>query len=85
MLTPDPDALLRRTAVAAALTAAGYPISPATLATMAVRGGGPAHRCFGRVPLYRWRDAVSWAEGRMGALRLTTSERSQHAGRDAAA
>ncbi|NDG49203.1 MAG: hypothetical protein EBY30_09210 [Rhodospirillales bacterium] len=35
------DALLKREAAAAALTAAGYPVSPRTLATKATRGGGP--------------------------------------------
>jgi hypothetical protein len=74
MIPSNSDALLRRTATAEALTEAGYPTSPATLATMAVRGGGPVHRCFGRIPLYRWGDALAWAESRMSAPRHTTSE-----------
>jgi hypothetical protein len=38
---PDSDALLTRDATAAALTEAGYPTSPKTLATKATPGGGP--------------------------------------------
>jgi len=37
----DSDEMLRRHALAHALSAAGYPTAPATLATMATRGGGP--------------------------------------------
>jgi hypothetical protein len=70
----DPETLLRRKAVAEALTAAGFPTSPATLATMATRGGGPVFRSYGRVPLYRWSDALAWAQSRMSAPRRTTSE-----------
>ena len=72
---PDsPTTLLRRKATAEALTAAGYPVSEKTLATKAVRGGGPAYRTFGRTVLYRWGDALGWAEDRMSAPRRSTSE-----------
>ncbi|MDE2576287.1 MAG: hypothetical protein KGL55_13350 [Rhodospirillales bacterium] len=67
-------ALLTRNAVAAALTAAGYPVKAKTLATMATRGGGPPYRRFGARALYCWGDAVAWAEARLGALHRTTSE-----------
>ena len=40
----SPDALLTRSETAAALTAAGFPVRAATLATKATRGGGPAFR-----------------------------------------
>ncbi len=40
-LPDDPETLLTREAVAEALTDAGYPTSPKTLATKASRGGGP--------------------------------------------
>jgi hypothetical protein len=78
---PDsPDALLRRKATAEALTALGYPVSDKTLATKATRGGGPPYRSFGRTPLYRWGDALSWAESRLSAPRCSTSEAdAQHA------
>jgi hypothetical protein len=70
----DPDTLLPRAAAAEALRAAGYPVARATLATRAVRGGGPPFRRFGRVPLYRWGDLLAWAEGRMSAPMRSTSE-----------
>lgn len=70
----DLDTLLRRKAVAEALSAKGYPTSEATLATKATRGGGPPYRSFGRTPLYRWGDALAWAQGRLSPPRWTTSE-----------
>jgi len=68
------EALLTRDATAAALTASGYPTSPATLATKATRGGGPAFRRFGSRPLYKWGDALRWAQSRLGPLIGSTSE-----------
>jgi phosphate-selective porin len=70
----SPDALLRRKQVAEALTSAGFPVAPASLATMVCRGGGPPYRTFGRVVLYKWGDALEWAEARMTAPRRSTSE-----------
>lgn len=69
-----PTTLLRRNATAEALTASGYPASAKTLATKATRGGGPPYRTFGRAVLYRWCDALSWAEGRLSAVRHSSSE-----------
>jgi hypothetical protein len=60
----DPDVLLSRALAAAALTETGYPVSKATLASKATRGGGPPYRLFGRRPLYRWNDVLAWAQGR---------------------
>jgi len=70
----DLDALLTRVRLAEELNRKGYPISPKTLATKASRGGGPPYVLFGRRPLYRWRDALSWAEGRLTAPRCSSSE-----------
>jgi hypothetical protein len=70
----NPKARLQRRALAEALTEAGYPIKCATLATKAVRGGGPPYRLFGRVPLYLWSDALAWAEGRLSPVRGSSSE-----------
>jgi hypothetical protein len=72
MITPD--TMLRRNSLADALNAAGFPITPKTLATKATRGGGPPYRSFGRVPLYRWADALAWAEGRLSPPRCSTAE-----------
>jgi hypothetical protein len=72
---PDnPDTRQIRKATAAALTAAGFPISAKTLATMATRGGGPVYQKFGQRPLYRWGDALEWAQGRLSPPRRSTSE-----------
>ena len=70
----NPDARLMRKAVAEALTNAGYPISGATLATKATRGGGPPYSLFSGRALYRWSDALAWAKGQMTAPRCSTSE-----------
>ena len=70
----NPDALLRRKQLAEALTTKGFPVAPASLATMVCRGGGPPYRTFGRVVLYRWGDALEWAEARMTAPRRSTAE-----------
>jgi len=68
------DSRLRRIQTAEALTAAGYPTSPATLATMATRGGGPPYQLYGRVPVYRWSDALAWAEARLSLPVRSTAE-----------
>lgn len=62
---PDPDTLLTRRPAAAALTAAGYPTAPATLARKASVGGGPVYRRYGPRVVYRWADLLAWAEARM--------------------
>ena len=65
MVPETPDTLLTRDAVAVALTEAGFPVSAATLATKATRGGGPEYQLFSRRPLYRWGSALAWAKGRL--------------------
>ena len=64
---PHPDAILGRRAVAEALTAAGYPTAKGTLDVKACSDDGPPFRKFGHVALYRWRDALEWAESRTRA------------------
>lgn len=63
----DPDALLTREATAAALTAAGYPISAKTLSGKVTRGGGPPYGLFAGRALYRWGAALDWARSRLQA------------------
>jgi hypothetical protein len=70
----DLDALLRREPTAAALSEAGFPTSPKTLATMATRGGGPKFRKFGKYPIYRWGDALQWAKARLSPAITSSSE-----------
>ena len=74
MIPESPDTRLTRNATAAALTAAGFPIRAATLATKATRGGGPPFQRFGARPLYRWADALSWAQSRLSPPIASTSE-----------
>jgi hypothetical protein len=70
----SPEALLTRNQTAEALTQSGYPISFATLATKATRGGGPPYRKFGPRALYRWGDALQWAQERLSRPVRSTSE-----------
>jgi hypothetical protein len=70
----DINPLLLRIPIAEALTQVGFPIKAKTLATMASRGGGPPYRLFGKRALYRWADALEWAEARMTAPRRSTAE-----------
>jgi hypothetical protein len=66
--------LLTREQTAAALTSAGFPVSAKTLATKATRGGGPAFRKFGSRPLYDWSETLRWAQARLSAPVVSTSE-----------
>lgn len=68
------DTKLTRQQVANALTEAGFPVTHATLATKATRGGGPPFRLFGKKPLYTWGEALAWAEGRLSGPVSSTSE-----------
>lgn len=70
----DPDALLGRRETAEALTEAGFKTAETTLATMAVRGGGPPFQKFGRFPLYRWGNSLNWAQSRLSKVVTSTSE-----------
>ena len=74
MIPENPETRLNRIATAAALTAAGFPIKPATLATKATRGGGPPFQRFGSRPLYKWADALRWAQSRLSPPIASTSE-----------
>jgi hypothetical protein len=72
------DAFLRRKELAVALTEAGFPTAEATLATKATRGSGPPFRLYGRIPIYRWGDALDWARSRLSDLVNSTSEHDAH-------
>ncbi len=74
------DTLLSRARTAEVLTASGYPTSAATLSTMVTRGGGPPFCNYGPRVLYRWGDALEWAQARLSKPRRTSSEAdAQHA------
>ena len=74
MIPDDPETRLTRIATAAALSEAGFPVKPATLATKATRGGGPPFQRFGSRPLYKWSDALRWAQSRLSPPISSTSE-----------
>jgi hypothetical protein len=69
-----PDARLTRERTAEALTALGFPISARTLATKATRGGGPPYALFCGRALYRWGDALDWAQSLTTPPRRSTAE-----------
>jgi hypothetical protein len=67
---------LRRKEVSAYLRQKfGLERSPATLAKLAVIGGGPPFRRMGRTPLYSEVDIDRWVAERIGPLIHSTSDR----------
>lgn len=70
----DLDQRLLRVPTAAALTECGFKIASSSLATMATRGGGPPFCKWGPRAVYRWGDALAWAEARLSGPRRSTSE-----------
>ncbi len=70
----DPEVRLQRTQLAEPLTKGGFSTAASTLATKATRVGGPPYRPYGRPKLYRWGDAVAWAESRLSPPRSSTTE-----------
>lgn len=69
----DDQRLLTRVGAASALTDAGFPISPSTLATLATRGSGPPFQRFGVRVLYPWWSTLEWAQRRLGPVVTSTS------------
>ena len=57
----------------------GVSLSPATLAKLAVIGGGPSFRKDGPFPLYERPDLDTFATVRLGPLRTSTSDHQQAA------
>ena len=74
VIPASPDARLDGGALAAALTALGFEITKSTLSTKRCRGGGPPFSLWGRKPLYRWGNALSWAEERLTRPVSSTAE-----------
>ena len=62
----------RRRAAAQYLKNRGIPCSENTQAKLAVVGGGPAYRRFGRIPLYTEADLDAYAEAKLGKLVRST-------------
>jgi hypothetical protein len=57
----------------------GVSLSPATLAKLAVVGGGPSFRKDGPFPLYERPGLDTFAAARLGPLRTSTSDQQQAA------
>lgn len=67
--------LFRRTEAAAYVVAKwGVPLSPNTLAKLAVIGGGPPYRVIFRYPLYEAADLDHWVFSRLSRKRRSTSD-----------
>ena len=56
------------------LTERGFRTAVATLATMAVKGGGPRFSRFGRRVLYQPEDLIEWAKSKRTPSVRSTSE-----------
>ena len=70
-----PHRMLRRQDAAKHVTETwGIPLSPKTLAKLAVVGGGPKFRKAGRTPLYDPVNLDEWARGRLSPLLTSTSQ-----------
>ena len=66
LIPPTPlNARLSRKEAAAALTAHGFRVAALTLATKAVRGGGPPYERFGKYTVYVWGPTLKWAQDRL--------------------
>lgn len=74
-----PSRMRRREASAYLLEMHGISLMPATLAKLAVVGGGPRFRTDGRFPLYELQELDAFAEARLGPLRSSTSDTRQAA------
>jgi hypothetical protein len=68
------DTLLDRKATAQALTSRGFKTKESTLTTLASRGDGPIFQKFGRRVVYKWANALAWAQSRLSAPVTSTSE-----------
>jgi hypothetical protein len=80
IIPSEPTELLTRVELAEALTAVGLPVKPNTLTKMASRGDGPPYRVWGRLALYRWGDALGWAQGRLASSRGSSESQPHEAG-----
>jgi hypothetical protein len=72
--TLNRDERLTRRQLAQRLREYGFRVSESTLATKAVRGGGPPFQKFGPFATYTWGTSYDWAEGRLTDPRTSTAE-----------
>jgi hypothetical protein len=74
-----PARMRRKVASEYLLEEHGVSLSPATLAKLAVLGGGPAFRKDGPFPVYERTNLDTFATVRLGPLRSSTSDQQQAA------
>jgi hypothetical protein len=74
-----PARMRRKVASEYLLEEHGVSLSPATLAKLAVLGGGPAFRKDGPFPVYERTNLDTFAIVRLGPLRSNTSDQQQAA------
>jgi hypothetical protein len=74
---PWPARMRRKQASEYLLEQHGVSLSPATLAKLAVIGGGPSFRKDGPFPLYERGGLDTFADARLGPLRTSTSDAGQ--------
>jgi hypothetical protein len=74
-----PARMRRKVASEYLLQEHGVSLSPATLAKLAVIGGGPSFRKDGPFPIYERTDLDAFATVRLGPLRTSTSDQLQAA------
>jgi hypothetical protein len=70
----DNDRRLSRREASDFLTTRGFRVAHATLAKLAVLGGGPTYEKFGRKPLYTEQGLLAWVASKTGAPQQHTSE-----------
>jgi hypothetical protein len=73
-MDPNDEHNYDRAGAAAYLTERGFVTAKATLAKLAVVGGGPAFSYWGRKPLYAQADLDAWVERRRSCRVQSTSE-----------
>jgi hypothetical protein len=69
----NPIKYLRRRAASDHLRSLGLPVASATLAKLAVLGGGPSIQYFGRIPLYPVEELDRWVAEKLSPPRRSTS------------
>lgn len=75
-MQPDNERRLTRSEASAFLSERGFRVAYATLNKYATVGGGPTFESFGRRPLYKPSDLLSWVASKTSGQRRHTSEQS---------
>lgn len=76
-ISNDDERRLSRAEAAAFLSERGYRVAYATLNKYASIGGGPVFESFGRRPLYRPSNLLTWAVQKSSGPRRSTSDTGQ--------